>query len=63
MGPYRERCPHPETFLPYLSGSPVKKLPPLPRPPAEQYVSPVQFSGNILQYEHSDLEKRQNIPT
>jgi len=36
MGPYRERCPYPETFLIYLPGSPVKELlPPLhPRPPS-----------------------------
>ena len=27
-GPYRERCPYPETFLTYLTGSLVKELPP-----------------------------------
>ena len=26
-GPHGERCPHPETFLTYLPGSPVKALP------------------------------------
>jgi hypothetical protein len=29
-GPRREGCPHPENFLTYLPGSPVKKLPPGP---------------------------------
>ena len=31
-GPHGEWCPHPETFLTYLSTSPVKALPPRPPP-------------------------------
>ena len=31
-GPHGERCPHPETFLTYLPGSPVKELTPRPPP-------------------------------
>jgi hypothetical protein len=57
-GPLYREMPASGDFLNISSRVPSEGAPPPPpRPPHEQYVSPVQFSGKILQHGHSDFGK------